>query len=124
MSQAYYQSQPQMTSDTDIQIISTPVPAQPITWKYGLCCLAFCCPCILNGKTRFKADGADEPVQCCCFFCSVLFGVWCCLGTINHIHLRRKKNINIHGGIIDDACIWWCCAPCALTQEHREFNDP
>ncbi|CAG8514495.1 8868_t:CDS:2 [Ambispora leptoticha] len=129
MSQASYQTQPQMMQ-TNIQGTSTPAPTQPMTWKHGLfdcfnnmgdCCLACWCPCIIYGKTKSKADGSDETAQCCCFFCAMCIGFWCCLGTVNRGDLRNKKNIQ--GGLIEDAAIWWCCTPCALVQEHQEFSD-
>jgi len=100
----------------------------------GFCCLAtFCTPCAY-GKNKSRLDwlnasGNPHPNQgrivgtdCGLhFLCASVFGMWgpAFLQTATHRSVRNRYSIR--GNILTDCLTAAFCAPCQLTQEHREL---
>lgn len=98
----------------------------------GTCCMAVWCPCIVYGKNKQRLGnlsthgtprpgGGDAIDGSCCVYCGLgLFGIAWVLQIGSRGETRNRYNIR--GGTCGDCCSAWCCAPCALTQEHREIE--
>jgi Cys-rich protein (TIGR01571 family) len=83
----------------------------------GVCLCVFCCPlgfCCIHLKVAGKASGG-----CCGPYCRVLlchyFGF-----AMNRKRIRHE--VDVKGSFWGDCCTWLYCAPCAASQEFREWK--
>ncbi|PNW87425.1 hypothetical protein CHLRE_02g145900v5 [Chlamydomonas reinhardtii] len=92
----------------------------------GTCFYTCCCPCCQYGQNvaRMPADmvccGGSCYGACCCYFMMHLIGCPCLL------HMNTRSWVRVKYGIPGDCCqdcmATWCCALCAICQEHRELT--
>lgn len=78
----------------------------------GVCILTYFVPCYVVGKTA-EAVGED----CCLCGVGYMFTA-CIVGGIIRGKVRAQQGID--GSPLGDFCIHWCCACCAVIQDHNE----
>ncbi|KAF2643635.1 hypothetical protein P280DRAFT_466402 [Massarina eburnea CBS 473.64] len=93
----------------------------------GTCCLGWCCPCILHGKTRHrtKNDGDMSKYSCCngsCMgFCGLtMLGLSFILPWTSRSDIRVKYVLDGNG--CSDCLCACCCQPCDVIQQAKEVE--
>ncbi|KAF2250060.1 PLAC8-domain-containing protein [Trematosphaeria pertusa] len=91
----------------------------------GTCCLAWWCPCILFGRTRYrtKNNGNMSGHSCCNGSCAAFCGLMCLgvpfiLPWINRGDMRAKYHLKGNG--CTDCLCACCCTPCDMVQQEKE----
>lgn len=97
----------------------------PKPWQTGLfeCCsdIEICivgmgCPCCLYGNNNHSL----KDTGCCCPCLSYLL----CCGPLQHCSFRKsmRNKFNLQESPCNDCCVAFCCGPCGICQEAREFK--
>lgn len=85
----------------------------------GSCYCTFCVPfgaVCTHIQVTSKASGGGCCGPCCCVY---LCG---CIGcAINRKRIRHE--LDLKGSFWGDCCTWFYCAPCAASQEYREWHN-
>ncbi|KAI4347168.1 hypothetical protein L6164_008004 [Bauhinia variegata] len=89
----------------------------------GNCCMAFCCPCITFGRNAEIIEGGRTT--CCAsgliFFCLAQIG---CAWIYSCTYRSKLRGLySLPASPCSDCCVHFCCATCALCQEHRELKN-
>ncbi|KAI9860855.1 MAG: hypothetical protein M1824_002890 [Vezdaea acicularis] len=87
------------------------------------CALAYCCPCIIFGRTQElrKNPSAFPPTvnTDCLIFCGLMYlGVPCIYQALKREELRNQYNLE--GTTAKDWLLSCCCGCCVLVQENKE----
>ena len=98
----------------------------------GLCCDAFCCPCIVYGQIQEKIGSGSKFGQCCCYsiwscFIPIFTGLYgvpislsCCMICGQRHRVRQLHGIE--GNSCSDCCTSFWCGTCTLIQHAKQVG--
>ncbi|KAL4737172.1 PLAC8 family-domain-containing protein [Aspergillus similis] len=109
-------------------------PASGHNWSYSFwefwtpidtCLMAWCCPCILFGKTQARLNDSTlasySPIN---EFCLIWCGLNCCAASFL-IQTKKRSGLRQKYGITEthlerDCLVSFCCPCCGLVQTEKE----